>query len=306
MGQVLSPAAAKPAAMAENPLLGIALMIAAMFVVPAMDAIAKILSADYPVMQVVWARYFFHSLILLPVVLLRYRPSDLIPPRPALQILRGGFLLVSTLLFFGAIAVMPLADAIALVFVYPLVVTALSPLVLGEKVGLFRYSAVFLGFVGALIIIRPGSDTLQWSALMALAAAVVYAFYSLTTRKLSGTAPPLVTLTYTALLGSLVMTALLPAFWVTPSLQDLGLMLLMGAIAALGHWLVIKAYEHASASVIAPFGYSEIIMATAIGFVLFGDFPDGWTWAGVAVVVSSGVVISWRESRLAQRRRSVL
>ena len=285
----------------ENPLLGIALIVGAMSVVPLMDAIAKALSADYPVLQVVWARYFFHLIILLPLVLVRFPGRQLIPPRPLFQILRGGFLLLSTIFFFAAISVIPLADAIALVFVSPLVVTALSPFVLGERVGFFRYSAVLIGFLGAIIIIRPGAGFLQWSALLAVAAGTIYAFYALTTRKLSGTAPPLLTLAYTALLGAVATSVVVPFVWVTPSLEDFGYMLAMGAVAAVGHFMLIKGYEQASASLLAPYGYSEIVMATIVGYLAFGDFPDAWTWIGVAIVIGSGIIISWREARLARR-----
>lgn len=287
----------------ENPLIGILLMLAAMMVVPFMDGIAKLLSADYPVTQIVWARYFFHLLVLLPILLWRYGPGALIPRRPALQLLRGGFLLVSTLLFFGAIARLPLADALALVFVSPLVVTALSPWLLGEQVGARRWAAVVVGFLGACIIVRPGFGVLQWGSLLAIGAGTVYAFYILATRKLSGSSSPLVTLAYTALLGALVMSAVMPAVWITPNLADLGLMLAMGMFAAGGHFLLIKAFDHAPASLLAPYGYSEIVMTTLIGFVLFGDFPDGWTWLGIAVVVASGIYISLRERRVGGNHR---
>ncbi len=288
----------------DRPLLGIGLMVLAMTIVPLMDGLAKALSADYPVLQVVWARYFFHFAILLPLVLIRFKRRELVPRRPLFHVVRGGFLLVSTVLFFAAIAAMPMADAIALVFISPLVVTALSPLVLGEQVGPTRYSAVLLGCLGALIIVRPGFAVLQISSLFALAAGITYAFYSLSTRKLSGTAPPLVTLAYTALLGAVVMSLVVPFFWVTPDLRGLGLMALMGLVAAIGHFLVIRAFELASASLLAPYVYSEIVMTTIVGFVVFGDFPDRWTWIGVAVVIASGVFISLRETQLARRAAS--
>lgn len=297
-----SPAAAQ-AAPSESPLAAILLLVTAMAMVPLMDGIAKFLSASYPVSQVVWGRYFFHLLILLPLVLWRHGRQGLLPRNPAVQVLRSAFLLLSTVFFFAAIALIPLADAIALVFVSPLIVTACSPLVLGEQVGLRRWSAVIVGFAGACIIIRPGLDVLQWGSLLALAAGSTYAFYVLMTRKLSGSAPPLVTLFYTALLGAAVMTAVMPFTWVAPSNRDLGLMLAMGAIAAGGHYLIIKAFERAPASLLAPYGYSEIVTATLVGYLAFGDFPDAWTWIGIGVIVCSGIYISLREQRL---RRSAV
>lgn len=283
----------------EAPLKGIALMLGAMAVVPLMDGVAKHLSATVPVLQVVWARYFFHLLILLPVVLWRHGAGALALRNPWLQVVRGGFLLSSTILFFAAIAVMPIADALALVFVAPLIVTALSPLALGERIGPRRWTAVCAGFVGVLVIVRPGLTVFHVGMLLALGAGTVYALYSLATRKLAGSAPPLVTLTYTALLGALVMSAAAPAFWVEPQASDVAWMLLMGLLAACGHFLIIKSFECAQASLLAPLGYSEMVMATVVGYLAFGDFPDPWTWAGVAIVIASGVYVSLRERRVA-------
>ncbi len=282
-----------------SPITGIVLMLAAMAVVPLMDGVAKHLSANFAVLQVVWARYFFHLLILLPVVLWRHGASALLLRNPWPQIVRGGFLLGSTVLFFAAIAVMPIADALALVFVAPLVVTALSPLVLGERVGRRRWTAVSVGFVGVLVIVRPGLSAFHPGMLLALGAGTVYALYSLATRKLSGSAPPLVTLAYTAVLGAMVMSVVVPSVWSPPEAKDLVWMVLMGALAAGGHFLIIKSFEHAEASLLAPLGYSEIVMATVVGYLAFGDFPDAWTWVGIAIVIVSGVYVSLRERRAA-------
>ena len=290
-----SPAA--PAAQREtaSTLAGILLMLAAMTVVPLMDGVAKHLSAAYPVVQVVWARYFFHLAILLPVVLWRHGVDALVLRRPALQIVRGGFLLGSTIFFFAAIALMPIADALALVFVAPLMVTALSPLVLKEQVGIRRWAAVSVGFVGVMVIVRPGFSTFHWGMVLALSAGATYALYSLATRKLSGSAPPLVTLAYTALLGALCMSAVVPFFWIPPDPTGLAWMILLGLIAAGAHFLIIKAFEHAEASLLAPLGYGEIFMATVVGYFAFGDFPDPWTWLGITIVIGSGVYVSLRE-----------
>lgn len=294
----VSAGSARDAGAGDRPLLGILLMLGAMSVVPFMDAIAKYMSAELPVLQLVWARYFFHFCLIFPVVLLRYGPRRMIPPRPLLQLLRGGLLLASTVLFFAAIAEMPLADALALVFVSPLIVTALSPWVLGEEVGLRRKAAVLVGFLGALLIIRPGfSDmgALQGPALLALSAGVVFGFYLLSTRRLAGSAPPLVTLAYTAAIGAVAMSFVAPVVWVAPSAGQVGGMVMLGAIAAGGHFMLIKAFDFAPASLLAPFTYSEIIVTTLLGLVFFGDFPVAWTWAGIAVVIGSGLYISLRE-----------
>lgn len=274
-------------------------MLAAMSLVPLMDGIAKLLSAEHAVLQVVWARYTFHFLLLLPLVLWRHGPVGLHSQRPGLQWLRGLCLLGSTVFFFGAISLMPIADALSLVFLSPLVVTAASPWVLGEKVGPRRWAAVIVGFIGALIIIRPGFGNIHLGTIMALAAGLIYAAYVLVTRRLSGSDAPLTTLLYTGGVGALLTSFTLPWAWSQPTLPSLILMVIMGGIAVAGHFLIVRALDQAPASLLAPYGYSEIVMATMVGYVLFGDFPDPWTWAGIAVVVSSGVYIAVREHRLA-------
>ena len=277
---------------------GILLILLAMIIIPIMDGLAKVLTVDYPIAEVVWGRYFFHLLYLLPVVIFRYGPSALLPRHMGLQIIRGGLLLSSTVCFFAAIAEMPLADSLALVFIYPVIVTALSSILLGEKVGIRRWAAISVGFLGALVIIRPGFNNIDSGTIYAIAAGAIYALYVIATRKLSGSAPPLVTLTFTALLGAAIMSVWVPFEWVAPNSFDWSLMAAMGACAALGHFLLIKALDHAPASVLAPFGYSEIIMTTVIGFIVFGDFPDTITWLGVVVIISSGVYISLRERKV--------
>jgi drug/metabolite transporter (DMT)-like permease len=283
------------AAAADRPLAGIFLLVAAMSIVPFMDAIAKQLSDHIPVLQLVWARFFCHFCLILPVALLRYGPRNLLPSQPILQLLRGGLLLASTILFFAAISAMPMADALALIFVSPLIVTALSPWLLGETVGPRRRLAVIVGFLGALLIVRPGFGSIQWPAMLAVSAGIVFGLYLLTTRRLAGSAPPLVTLTYSAAAGALLMSLAVPFFWVMPSATDVAAMAMMGLIAAGGHFLLIKAFDFAPASLLAPFTYSEIVMTTLLGFIIFGDFPDAWTWTGIAVIVASGVYISLRE-----------
>jgi drug/metabolite transporter (DMT)-like permease len=221
----------------------------------------------------------------------------LLPRHMGLQIIRGGLLLSSTIFFFAAIARMPLAGSLTLVFIYPIIVTALSSILLGEKVGIRRWVAVSVGFLGALIIIRPGFNNIDSGTIYAISAGAIYALYVVATRKLSGSAPPLVTLTFTALLRAVIMSAWVPFEWVAPNSFGCSLMAATGACAALGHFLLIKAFDHAPASVLAPFGYSEIIMAAIIGFVVFGDFPDAIIWLGVGVITLSGIYISMRERK---------
>lgn len=277
-------------------------MLAAMMVVPTMDGIAKYLSAYIPVLQIVWARYFFHLLIMLPVVLTRYGLPSLLPKLIGWQILRAIFLLASTLLFFSALKEMPIADALAIIFVYPLVITAYSAFILKEAVGIRRTTAVILGFIGVLIIIRPGSGVFQWHSMLAVGAGLAYSGYLMITRKLSGSSPPLVTLMFGAIFGTLIMSATMPGVWVAPSSNQWLWMVGIGVGAVIGHFLIVKACEYASAAVLAPYGYTEIIGATLIGYLAFGDFPDAWTLTGIAVVIFSGIYISIRERKVKQKR----
>jgi drug/metabolite transporter (DMT)-like permease len=282
-----------------SPVPAILTLLAAMSIVPAMDATAKHLSATLPVIQITWARYVFHLAIAVPMVLAHYPMAVLRPARLGLQLLRGVMLVISTYSFFLGVAYLPLADTLALAFIAPLVVTALAPLTLGEHVGPRRFAAVGVGFLGALLIIRPGGGMMHWAAAFPLGAGVSYALYVILTRKLAGSAPPLVTLVYGAVIGGIVTSALLPFVWRWPGLVEWGWMAVIGLCAALGHYLVIRAYEHAPASLLAPFTYVEIVSASALGYAIFGDFPDIWTWVGIAILIASGVYISLRERRLA-------
>ncbi|UCH73127.1 MAG: DMT family transporter [Rhodospirillales bacterium] len=296
-GAIGAPPGRAATGIPENRLLGIALMVAAMMIVPFMDALAKHLSDRYAVSQLTWARFFFHLAILAPIVLYHHGRRALRPAQPGLQLLRSGFTLLATILFFAAIARMPIADALALLFVSPMVVTALSPVMLDERVGMRRWVAVAAGFAGALIILRPGFGVAQAGSFLAMGAGISFAFYTLLTRRLSGTAPPLVTLAYTAVTGAAVMSIAVIPDWITPSPGDLLMMCGIGAIAATGHFLLIRAFDYAPASLLAPYSYSEIVMATAVGWFVFSDFPDRWTWAGIIVIVASGIYISWRERK---------
>lgn len=293
-------AAAPPLATSPGsarPLAGIAWMALGVSTLPLMDAIAKYLSAEYHVLQVTWARYGFHLLLLLVLLAGRLRPAELIPRHAGLQVLRSGFLLGTTLCYFFAISYLPLANVLALAFVGPIVSTALAPVVLGEHVGPRRWAAVLVGFAGALVVIRPGFGVFHPASLLGLGAGFFYGAYLLATRRLSGSGRPAVTLLYTALIGVLVLSFALPAVWQTPAAAGWAWMAAMGLFGALAHFFIIRAFEHASAPVLAPVSYVEIVAAAAIGWIVFRDFPDAWTWAGVAVIVFSGTYISIREGR---------
>jgi drug/metabolite transporter (DMT)-like permease len=282
----------------KNPLVGIVLMVVAMLIIPMMDGIAKDLSTRYSITQITWARYFIHFSLMLPLVLTQFSWRTLLPKNPGLQILRSCLLMCSTFLYFWAISLIPLADAIALIFIYPIIVTALSAFILKEHVGVRRWLAVMAGLFGTCIIVRPGLLEIGLGSILALGAGISYGCYLIATRKLANSAPPLVTLVFTALVGTLVFSAFISSYWQTPNDTDLMLMLLLGLLAALGHYLIIKSFEYAPASVLAPYGYSEIITASLIGYFAFGDIPDRYTCIGISIIVASGLYIYLRERHI--------
>ena len=272
---------------------GILWMLATMLLFVSLDTSAKYLSQSLPVIQLVWARYVFHLVILGVIMAPRLR-NMLRTQRPGLQIVRSIFLLGATGFFFSAISLMPLASASAIMFVSPILVTALSVPLLGEKVGPHRWGSVIVGFLGALVIIRPGSEAMDPAALLALGAAASYALYQITTRRLSGVDPPITTLAYSSFVGAAVSSAAVPLVWVAPAPMEWIGMAMLGVIGAVGHFALIKAYDNAPVATVAPFSYTSLIWATLFGFVIFGDLPDGWTLAGALIIAASGLYIVHR------------
>lgn len=273
---------------------GIAWMLLTMGLFVSMDALAKWLTQHYPVPQVIWARYAFHFLLL--AAFLNVRVPRLARSRNLkLQIGRSLLLVATTTLFFFGISQVPLATASALMYVAPLIVTLLSIPLLGEPVGPRRLTSVAIGFVGAVIILRPGASVFDLAALLPLGAACSYALYQITTRMLSAVDQPLTTLFYTALVGAVLATLAVPFFWQAPDLRGWGVMVAVGGLGAVSQFCLIKAFQAAPASVVTPFGYSSILWATFYGWLLFGDLPDLWTLLGAGVIVGSGLYILHRE-----------
>lgn len=279
-----------------HPLLGIGLMISAMMILPFLDVVAKFLGQQgVPVLQIVWARLFFGTLITLPFALNLAGPAGLMPNMPWMHTLRAAFLISATGFFFWGLTYLPIADCLSIFFVQPLIVTLLSPLVLGETVGIRRWVAVVIGFIGTLIIIRPGFQEINPGVFMSLAAGASLAIYMLLTRKISGSAPAMVTTYYTSLLGAIIMSAVVVFLWKPISLEQWGLFILLAFIANGGHYLIVKAYDYSEASLLAPLAYTEMIMAVVAGWYFFGDFPDAWTFVGVGILIACAIYISIRE-----------
>ena len=215
--------------------------------------------------------------------------------KPKLQILRGLILLLANICFFYSISVISLAKALTLAFIAPLIVTALSPILLDEKVGIRRWTAVIFGFIGSLVVIRPGFVEINLASLAALGTGVLYGFYLIITRKLSTSDNPLLTLLLTGITGVFFISFTMPFVWMHPTENQWYLMAFIGVFAIIGHLLLILSLKYADASKLAPFGYFEIITNIIIGYYFFNNFPDYWTFIGLFIIVSSGVYIFRRE-----------
>lgn len=281
-----------------RPLVGVGLMLAAMAILPVIDVIAKKLGqAGMPILVVVWARALFGGVMTLPFALKAEGTRAFRPAQPLRQLARAVLLFGATFLFFSALKYLPIADAMAIFFVNPLVIVVLSALVLHERVGPRRWAAVAVGFIGTLIIIRPGMVAVNPGTVFALGSGVALGSYFVLTRAMAGAADAMVLNFQTSAIGAALMTLALPFLWVTPSPMQWAMLAALGGIATLGHVLITKAYEHGEASLLAPLAFTEIVMATVLGYAFFGDLPDRWTVLGVAILIGSAVYISVRERR---------
>ena len=267
---------------------------------PVMDGFAKYLSDDLPILQITWARYFFTVAFVFPIMFFFYNKQLVWSDKPKLQIFRGLILLSANICFFYAISVISLAKALTLAFIAPLIVTAFSPILLGEKVGFRRWTAVAVGFIGSLIVIRPGFLEFNLASMAALATGFFYGFYLIITRKLSTSDNPLLTLLITGMVGALLVSLIIPFYWVKPTLNQWSLMAGIGVFACIGHLFLILSLKYADASKLAPLGYTEIIPNVIIGYYFFNELPDNWTYLGLFIIVLSGLYISRREYHLSR------
>jgi len=264
-------------------------------ILPFMDTIAKYLSAELSFFQITWARYFFTVFFTLPFMFFFFRKNLTMSTQPKLQLFRGLTLFCANVLFFYSISIISMAKALTLAFVAPLITTALSPIFLGEKVGFRRWSAVIIGFIGSLIVIRPGFIEFNLASVAALGTGFFYGIYLVITRKLHTSDSPLLTLLLTGVVGGVIASFIVPIVWVNPTFNQWSLLALMGIFACLGHLFLILSLKYADASKLAPFGYFEIVTNVILGYYFFSDFPHYWTWVGLAIIICSGVYISFRE-----------
>ena len=272
-------------------------------ILPFMDTIAKYLSSDLSFFQITWARYFFTVFFTLPFMFFFFRKNLTWTTQPKLQILRGLTLFFANVLFFYSISIISMAKALTLAFVAPLITTALSPFILGEKVGFRRWSAVIVGFIGSLIVIRPGFIDFNLASIAALGTGCFYGIYLIITRKLHSSDSPLLTLLLTGVVGLVFGSFLVPVVWINPTFNQWSLLALMGLFACLGHLFLILSLKYADASKLAPLGYFEIVTNIILGYYFFMDLPDKWTFLGLFVIISSGLYITFREG--SKRIRSI-
>ena len=267
----------------------------AWIMLPFMDAIAKYLSSELPFFQITWARYFFTVFFILPLMFLFFRKQLKWTENPKLQFYRGLTLFLANICFFYSISIISMAKALTLAFVAPLITTLLSPIFLGEKVGFRRWSAVTVGFIGILIVIRPGFIEFNLASFAALGTGCFYGVYLIITRKLHSTDTPLLTLLLTGVVGATIASITVPIVWVNPSFIQWLWLAIMGIFACLGHILLIYSLKYADASKLAPFGYLEIIPNIILGYYLFNDLLDMSSLIGLFVIISSGLYIIRRE-----------
>ena len=273
----------------------IILNLSAWIVLPFMDTIAKYLSSEISFFQITWARYFFTVVWTLPLMFFFFRKNLKWSENPKLQILRGITLLSANICFFYSISIISMAKALTLAFIAPLVTTALSTIILGENVGIKRWSAVIVGFIGSLVVIRPGLIEFNLATLAALGTGFFYGVYLIITRKLHAVDNPLLTLLITGVVGAIISSLFVPIIWVNLSQSQWLWLALMGIFACLGHLLLIYSLRYADASKLAPFGYFEIVTTIILGYYFFQDFPDIWTFTGLFIIISSGVYVFKRE-----------
>ena len=266
-----------------------------------LDTITKFTTRLYPVPVLVWARYLVQFVAMLVWLGPSMRLSLLGTRRLRLQLVRGALVLASSLLFVSALRDLPLADATAINYSTPVLVVLLAVVVLHERMTRARVAFVVAGLAGMLLIVQPGSDVFHGATLFAVSAACCYALYQILTRMLAGENPH-VLLFYPALLGTVVMSALAPAFdWPAHMpWQHVVLIVMGGLLGTMGHFLFILAFRHAPASALTPFTYMQLVWATLLGWLAYGEFPDAYTIAGMAVIALSGLLITLQERRRAQ------
>jgi drug/metabolite transporter (DMT)-like permease len=268
----------------------------AMAIIPMIDVFAKFLGQqNFPIPQLVWARFLFGTLFTLPFAWSIGGNAILRPTHLMHQTARAVLLILGTCFFFLALKHLPIADTLAIYFIQPILVTALSPLILKETVGPHRWACVFFGFIGVLIIIRPGFQAFNIGMLFALCAGLCSAFYLLLTRSLTGSVNAMVTTFQTSAIGAIGLSLAMPFMWTPPNINQWLMLVGIGFFAIVGHYFITRAYDMGEASLISPLGYLEMVTAVLLGWYFFGNFPDAYTFLGVSILIACAIYISFRE-----------
>ena len=280
-----------------NILKGILYMLGAAVMFPIMNSLVKLLARDYPMGEIIWVRtagqLLFIMLIFMPGQGMRLFKTE----RLGYQLMRSLLLLIATVFFFTSVTLIPLAEAQAISFTAPLLVAALAMPLLRERVGGRRWLMILVGFAGAVIIIRPGAEVANWGALLVVANSVFYAVYEVLTRMVGGHDRPETSAAYSALIGTVIMSLLVPFMWKLPNNWVDGVLLYtLGLWGGLGHYCVARAFQWGPAAVISPFNYSQLIGATLLGYLMFDQIPGAWTWAGSVIIIASGLYVAFSES----------
>lgn len=279
---------------ASKPLYGIFLVLCAGILLASHDGVSKYLTQFYPLIMVIWLRYFVQTLAMIVLFFPTMRWAILRTRRPWLQVLRAISLLSISLLFIGGLRYIPLGEATAVMFLAPLIVTLLSALVLHEQVSKGQWLAVGLGFVGVLFIVRPGGALFTPAILFPVCASFCFAVYQLITRRLASTDHAVTSNFLSGLFGALVLTTLLPGqYTLAVPTADWLLMLLLGLLAMTAHMLLTMALKYSSAATLAPFTYAQIVFAGVVGYFAFAHIPDLWAVLGVLIISSSGLAVAY-------------
>lgn len=290
-----------PLSGASHPLKGILLLVLATFLFASHDALSKYLSGFYPVVMVVWARYVVHTLLMAGIFLPQSGLRVLRSKRPGLQTLRAMCLLGTSLLFTSGLLFIPLAEATAVNFLAPLLVTALSVPLLGERVSAGQWGAVLLGFVGVLVIVHPGGELFTPAVLLPFGSALCFSFYQILTRKLSEYDSPTTSNFFAGLVNTVAISLLVPFFWHVPSFEHVLFMLALGACGMTAHLFLTQAFRQAAPALLAPFGYCQIVFAGLLGFLVFGHTPELITLVGIVLICCSGLGAVWLQQRAGKK-----
>lgn len=283
-----------------HPLRGMLLIMLAVFMFSSMDTLAKhmLKREAYPLSPLIFARYGVHMLFMIALLAPRMGLNLVRTQRPGLQVLRGLLLMGSTGFFYLSLTYLPLAEAAAISFVGPVLVAALSGPLLREHIGRRQWTAIGFGFLGVLIIVRPGGGVFTWHAIFPLVCALLFALYQVLTRELAGRENALTTLFFTALVGALLSALPLPFTWQAPTALQLAFMIGIGVLGGTGHFLLIRAVEHASPAALAPFVYTQLMWSTLLAYFAFGEFPDSGSLLGMAVIILGGLLaVNWEQIR---------